>query len=745
MLGQIGLWIGLAGAAAAVLFYLFGRLKTWFPQMKVTDRLLAQASNWGNYATLASMIGMSIASAVLTVGFVVDDFSMLYIAQNHSKDISNLAFFYDLSAIWAGQAGSLLFWAWLMTLFAGYLAFRNTRRDDSTGLHSMSLMVLNFLILVFSSFMVTTKGHMPFLPTPAHMYIDGILVGQAATFGMNPLLQHWAMILHPPTLFLGYAGLAVPFAYGMGAIISRDLSSEWVKACDRITVFSWYWLGIGIWVGAIWAYVVLGWGGFWAWDPVENASMLPWFAGLALIHSMTVYRRKGNMKVWTLMLSALTYTMVVMGTFIVRSGIIDSVHAFPEDPIARNVFFAIMVGSMLVMFIGVIYRWRDLRNNSDFDSLSGKDAMYYINNVIMTLMTLILLFMTTSQATIDRVFAISQYEVIARFLGIIYLALIAICPMLNWSKTDGKTFLQRIWVPALVSLLPFALLTVHWWTDLHPVYHTMAASPDFMAAENFTMYGPFLYSAIALVAFYLSCFLVVTNVFLFVRGTKARMAGTGENALAAFGNILTKARMQSGGYISHLAIGLTVIGLIGSIMYVESHRFDVPLREGYRVEVSNYAFTLQDFTKETVYEHDNEETKETAFFSVERDGDHIGYIAPTRYHDPIRDMNRINASVKSEPLRDIFLTLGNEDIVETIPITIMINPLIWVMWIGSGLLLVGNALAAWPKPQTQAALAAAAGKGVGVASDDGKKPKSSSKSGKGAKKSGPIKNEKAKK
>ncbi|MCL2680393.1 MAG: cytochrome c biogenesis protein CcsA [Coriobacteriia bacterium] len=710
LLGQFGLWLGLVGAAVAVILYLVGRSKQ--------KKLAAQASSAGNYATLASMMGMTIAVMVLTVGFVVRDFSMLYIAENHSKDISSLAFFYDLSAIWAGQAGSLLFWAWLMTLFAGYLAFRNVRRDDKTGLHAMALMVMNFLILCFSSFMVTTKGHMPFIATPAHMYIDGVLVGQAVTFGMNPLLQHWAMILHPPTLFLGYAGLAVPFAYAMGAVISGDLSSNWVKACDRITVFSWYWLGIGIWVGAIWAYVVLGWGGFWAWDPVENASMLPWFAGLALIHSMTVYRRKGNMRVWTLMLAAFTYVMVVMGTFIVRSGIITaSVHVFPGDPIARNTFAAIMIGSLVAMLAGVIYRWNSLRNNSDFDSLTGKDAMYYINNVVMTLMTLILLFMTTSQATTGRIFAISQYEVIARFLGIIYIALIAICPLLNWGKTDGKTFLQRTWVPAAVSLLPFAFLVWKWWVDLRPVYHIMAASPDFVKSESFTMYGEPLYAAITLVAFYLSCFLIVTNVFLFIRGTKARMAGTGENALKAFGNILSKARMQSGGYISHLAIGLTVIGLVGSIMYVESARFDVPLREGARVEISNYAFTLEDFTREIVYETENEEIKETVRFAVERDGQSIGYIEPTRYHDPVRSTpdrqsNRVNATVKSELLRDIFVTFdqdpnfGVNEPEGSIPFAITINPLIWIMWIGSGLLLVGNALAAWPKPQPQPALPA---------------------------------------
>lgn len=700
LLGQSGLWLGLLGAAAAIVLYLLGRTKSGFA---------AKASSAGNYATLASMMGMTIAVMVLIVGFITRDFSMLYIAENHSKDISGIAFFLDISALWAGQAGSLLFWAWVMTIFAGYLAFRNSRRKDETGLHAMSLMVLNLLILVFSSFMVLTKGHMPFLETPAHMYIDGQLVGAATRFGMNPLLQHWAMVLHPPTLFLGYAGLAVPFAYAMGAIISRNLSSDWIKACDRIAVFSWYWLGIGIWVGAIWAYVELSFGGFWSWDPVENASMLPWFAGLALIHSMTVYRRKGNMKMWTLMLAALTYTMVIMGTFIVRSGIIDSVHAFPEDPVARNMFFAIMVGAMLVMLIGVIYRRSDLKNNSDFDSLTGKDAMYYINNVMMTLMTLILLFMTTSQVTTGRVYAISQYEVIARFLGIIYIAMIAFCPLLNWDKTDGKTLFSRIWAPAAWSLIPFAGLVWVWWDQLRPIYGIMAASPNFTLAENFTMYPEFLYHAIALVAFYVSCFLVVTNLALFVRGTKSRMKATGENALKAFGNILIKARVQSGGYISHLAIGLTVIGLVGSMMYAEEKAVEIPVQEGAMVYISNYNFYLEDFKQETVYEHENQELRETVFFRIERDGEFFGNVQIVRHFDPIREMHRVNASVVSEPLRDIYLTLGSNEITDTIPITLKINPLIWIMWIGSGLLLMGNALAAWPKAKPQAKKALAAG------------------------------------
>jgi cytochrome c biogenesis factor len=213
----------------------------------------------------------------------------------------------------------------------------------------------------------------------------------------------------------------------------------------------------------------------------------------------------------------------------------------------------------------------------------------------------------------------------------------------------------------------------------------------------------------------------VSNVALFIRGTKARMKGTKENALKAFGNILIKARVQSGGYISHLAVGLTVIGLVGSIMYVEQRQFDIPLETGAQVTVSNYTFELREFTTETIYYHDNEEIREVAQFAVYRDGVQTGYILPTRYYDPIREMNRINASVMSEPLRDIFLTFGSGEIENSIPITIMINPLIWVMWIGSGLLLAGNALAAWPKAQPKPKSALPAG------AAGGSKPRSKAK------------------
>ncbi|MDR1776015.1 MAG: cytochrome c biogenesis protein CcsA [Actinomycetes bacterium] len=689
LLGKAGLWIGFLAALVAVVAFLIGR---------TPDKAGRQATKAGFYLTLLSTIGMTMAVLVIVVAFFAKDYSFAYVAENHSTDASSLAWLYTLSGLWAGQSGSILFWAWLMTLFSGWLAMKNAHRDD--GLPAMALMVMNVIVVIFALLMVMTEGNNPFLATPSEYYVNGQLVGAASQWGMNPLLQHWAMILHPPTLFIGYAGLAIPFAYGLAALIVNETDSGWVKEIDRITVFSWLFLGIGIGLGSVWAYVVLGWGGFWGWDPVENASILPWFVGLGLIHSMTVYRRKGNMKVWTLMLTALTFVMVVVGTFITRSGLVQSVHAFAEDPVARNLFMALMIATLLSMIIGIIVRWNGLKNNTDFEALTGKDAMYFLNNVLMTIASVIILFMTVAPAIIDRTYGANQYEVIARIVGIIYLLVIAVCPALNWGSTDGRTVWQRLRLPLLISLIPFLLLVWEWMVNLRPVYADMVALGG-ENAEKFSMYGPFLYDVITLLGFFLACFLIVNTLMLFVRGVRARAAGTGTGIPSAVGAVLFKARKQSGGYIAHIALGIIVIGLIGSVMYVRSGAFNVNNEAGTKIQMADYVFTYDHLDSETLTSGD---VVSTAVFNVERGGRSIGQIGPSQTQFAVQGQVRLNASVKSEPLRDIFFVFNGmtEETSSTpavLQIDVKINPLIWFAWTGFGLMMLGTALATWPKKQ----------------------------------------------
>ena len=209
----------------------------------------------------------------------------------------------------------------------------------------MGLMVTNIVLMLFSAGMLFSDAEQPVQGRRRPSYLDasGKLVGEAAAWGMNPLLQHWAMILHPPTLFIGYAGLTIPFAFAIAALIVNDGSKAWVEIVDRITVFSWLFLGAGIGLGSVWAYVVLGWGGYWGWDPVENASLLPWLTGVGLLHSFTIYRKRDGFKKWAIALASVTFALVILGTFITRSGIVQSVHAFQADPVSLYLFLGMIV------------------------------------------------------------------------------------------------------------------------------------------------------------------------------------------------------------------------------------------------------------------------------------------------------------------------------------------------------------------------------------------------------------------
>ena len=342
------------------------------------------ATNVGYLATFGALAFYTIACAVMLSALFRQDFTFLYVAENHSTDVSNLRWLYTLSGLWAGREGSLMFWAWLLSMFAAYVAYKRMQVTDA--LSNMGVMVTNVILALFGAAMLFSQPNNPFKASPPEMLgPNGELLAQTA---MNPLLQHWAMILHPPTLFVGYAGMAIPFAFAIAAIIVNDGSKLWVQIVDRITVFAWLFLGAGIGLGAIWAYVVLGWGGYWAWDPVENASLLPWLTGVGLLHSFTVYRRRNGFKRWAVGMASVTFAVVILGTFITRSGIVQSVHAFQEDPVSLYLFLFMILGSLVAGLGGMYWRGATFAADDQFESLTSKEAAYYFNNVLMLVATI---------------------------------------------------------------------------------------------------------------------------------------------------------------------------------------------------------------------------------------------------------------------------------------------------------------------------------------------------------------------
>ncbi len=699
VVGQLFLGLGLLASVVAVVALFWGRA--------LGEKQGEAVTNTGYLATFASAAALTIATLTMVIAFLGKDFTFLYVAENHSTDVSSLAWLYTLSGLWAGREGSLLFWSWLLALFAAWVAYQ--RMDKTDELSNMGLAITNIVLSLFGIAMLFSEPNNPFKPTPAEWLANGQLVGQAAGFGMNPLLQHWAMILHPPTLFIGYAGLTIPFAFAIAALIVNDSSKRWVEIVDRITVFAWLFLGAGIGLGSVWAYVVLGWGGYWAWDPVENASLLPWLTGVALIHSFTVYRRREGFKRWAVMSAAITFALVVLGTFITRSGIVQSVHAFEKDPVSLVMFLGMIIGSVAVAAVGLAMRWENFAGNDDFESLTSKDAAYYFNNVIMTVAGLLVAYMTVSSALPtwlpfggQSITAVS-YDLLARPVGVAYALILAVCPLLSWKKTEPATFWSRVKWPLVGTVVLFALLVWEWVTNLRPIYLFMMKQGG-EKARQLAAFGPeVVYDVIAILGFFAAALLISTTTWLFIDGSRKRAATKGESVFASLTNILLKARTQSGGYLAHIGVGIILIGLVGSSMYVRDVRLNVPEKAGSQFTVDDYSFTFQGIDQRQL---PNGDVVAKATFAVARDGRAVGTVDPGLTQFARQGQTRLDAKVLSEPLRDIFVVWeGTES--GQMSVNVKVNPLIWFAWGGFGLLMLGTALAAWPKKTPALAVAAA--------------------------------------
>lgn len=665
------------------------------------------STNVGYQGTFVAMAALTVATLLIVFAFFTLNFHFQYVAENHSTDVSSLAWLYKLSGLWAGREGSFLLWAWLLSLFASFVAWRRFSVKDQ--LSNMGLMVTNVVLVLFTAGMMFSDANNPFKTTPDG-FIDpatGKLLGEAASWGMNPLLQHWAMILHPPTLFIGYAGLTIPFAFAIAALIVNDGSSRWVEMVDRITVFSWLFLGLGIGLGAIWAYVVLGWGGYWAWDPVENASLLPWLTGVALLHSFTVYRRRDGFKRWSVMLAAFTFALVILGTFITRSGIVDSVHAFAPDTLSLWLFLGMIVGSLVIAGAGLGLRWETFAGNDEFESLTSKESAYYFNNVIMLVAGILVAYLTITSGLpklalgwlplAGKSIPATTFDAVARPVGILYLLILAVCPLLSWRNTDGATFWKRVKWPLVGGLVLTALLWTEFFTSLKPIYDRMIvlATTGSDAGTKMLHAGPaWYYEGMALVGLAIASLLISTQLSLFIDGALKRSRAKEENFFASLWSILTKARSQSGGYLAHIGMGIILIGLIGSAMFVYDNTYQVPDKSGSSFTVDRYTFVYTGADQKTL---SNGDVEAKVFFTVQRDGKSIGVITPGMTTFTSQGKDRLDAKVLSEPLRDVFVVFQGGGGGQDLTVNVKINPLIWFSWTGFIILLLGTALAAWPK------------------------------------------------
>lgn len=666
----------------------------------------------GRLCVVLSAAALLWCCGVLVVCFFSGDVSLLYVLEERSLNTSSMAWLYKLAGLWAGRQGSLLFWAFLISVFAFTMVMH--KRELNDALDNMALLVIQLVVLVFVSLMMFSSSNMPFTATPSSYFTaDGQLTAAASSYSMNQLLEHWAMAIHPPTLFIGYAGLTVPFAYAVGTLITNDASKTWVVRSTRYVLFSWLFLGIGIGLGAVWAYVVLGWGGYWGWDPVENASLLSWLVGLALLHTFTVYRQRGAFKRWAVMCACLAFTFVIVATFITRSGIVQSVHAFSGDSVSLSLFGGLIIVSLAVGIIGLAVRWKtfapDIEGGDDVENLMSKDAAYYFNNIVMIVFTLVLLYMTVSSALPEPLpfagdsLSSTSYDAIARPLGIIYLAILAACPLLSWGKTDRSKFFREARVPGICALVLFALLMVYYATTLLPAYNATIAAGGTQAYELLEAGPPVSYAILTVAGFLVASVLFFNALFMIARGikryAKAHECGTGTAIVGAFHHNSS----MFGGFVAHFAMSIILIGLIGSSMYVTEHTGYM----GYDSETGTATenFTVGDYTlvytgESSVVDEDAQTLTYEVDFDAYRGDTYVGTVHPQVQVAGATLQQKLNASVISFPDEDLFVVYRGVNTSGAFSLDARVNRLISFVWVGFVLLIVGTLLALVGKRET---------------------------------------------
>jgi cytochrome c-type biogenesis protein CcmF len=593
---------------------------------------------------------VTLASLILIYLLITHDFQVQYVYQHVSTYQPTI---YTLSAFWAGQEGSLLLWLWLLTIFSVLIA----RREESWSqeLKPYTLAVLALCQTFFALLLVLASN--PFATYPTR---------PAEGFGLNPLLENFWMIVHPPVVFIGYAAYTVPFAFAIAALITGKLGEEWIRGIRRWNLFAWLFLGLGIIMGAWWSYLELGWGGYWGWDPVENSSLIPWLVGTALLHSTMTQERRGTFKVWNIVLITLTFVLCIFATFVTRSGIIQSVHAFGLSVIGYY-FLAFLAIALALPFALIFYRRRELASEGEMKSLLSREAGFLLNNLLFGGLALAV-FIGTVFPTISEIMRGTQvalgppfFERVSAPLSLALVILIGICPLLGWRQTSSGRFLRRLLYPGIMALAIAVVIFVLGVKELF-----------------------------ALLSFTVCAFVASSILWEFLRGTMARHRSTGENYLLAFRRLITKNRRRYGGYLVHLSIVIITMGVVGSSVY--QTEYQVALAKGERVTVKDYTLEYEKFEAQaTPAKH-----RFATLVGVYRGGRRIATLFPEKnFHWNVQQWVT-EVAIRTSLKEDLYVILAGLSEDGSATFEILINPLVVWLWIGGGILLLGTIVAIWP-------------------------------------------------
>ncbi|HXJ39419.1 MAG TPA: heme lyase CcmF/NrfE family subunit [Bryobacteraceae bacterium] len=596
---------------------------------------------------------VSLASAVLLYALLTSDFRFSFVAEESNRAMPAI---YKFTAWWGGQAGSLLFWSWLLATYASVVIFTNRRRH-----RDFMPYVVAVLATVQTFFLILNA----FIATPFRMLaVDKAITAVADGNGLNPLLQYPAMAIHPPMLYLGYVGFAVPFAFAIGSLITRQPGDGWIHTTRRWTMVTWLFQSCGIVLGAGWAYHVLGWGGYWGWDPVENASLLPWLGGTAFLHSVMMQEKKGMMKVWNIVLVSATFFLCIFGTFLTRSGVVNSVHAFASGPIGKWFvgFLAIGIAATICL---ILDRLDYLKSEAQLEAVISRESSFMFNNLVLlascfavlwgTLFPVISEYATGEKISLDK----EWFNQLMIPIGLFLLILTGVGPLFAWRRTSTDSLRRNFMWPGILSLALVAALIA-------------AGMRHFYALISFGF-----------------CLFVATSIVLeFFKGAKQIAAKNQMNLALAAVELTHRNTRRYGGYLVHMGIVLMFIGFTGAAF--NQNRVD-EMKPGDSVTLGSYRLTL----KNTNEGQSDNYLWQNASIAVTKNSADAGVLTPeSRMYTASRQPTH-EVALRTRLNEDLYLNFaginGNRAVIQS-----YIFPLVSWIWIGALTLVFGTLVALVP-------------------------------------------------
>lgn len=625
---------------------------------------------------------ISLSAATLIYLLVNNHYEVAFVYEVTSR---SMPAYLKITAWWGGQAGSLVFWSWLLSAFASAVTLRKWDRDRE---------FLPWVIVVSSVTLAFFLGLVVFFENPFTQFwqdqnrqiimnaegqpLTSMIapIKDATNFlprdgqGLNPLLRHPGMVIHPPMLYLGFVSFVIPFAFAIAALITGRTDDRWIRLTRRWTLWAWLFLSFGLVLGGRWAYDVLGWGGYWGWDPVEIAAFMPWLTGTAFLHSVMIQEKRGLLKQWNMILIILTYALVIFGTFLTRSGVLSSVHAFAQSAIGP-LFFAFIGVTFVTSIALLIWRWPELQGETEMKSMLSREALFLLNNLLFmsvlvvcfwgVIFPLISELITGAKVTVGPPF----YERATAPLFAALMLLMGIAPLSAWGHSTVKTLGRAIWKSAVAALIVTVIL--------------------------FTTYTKNL---IALTGFLLVALVLFVTLQEFWRATRARQKAQGENFLIAFLRLVGRSRRRYGGYIIHISMMLMAIGILGiEIFQTETQG---TLAVGESLDLSGYTIEYKEVANWDDAPAGVNYTR--AEINIYKDGTYLGQLNPRKdfYYDSQQNMTI--PGQRATLVDDLYVLLVDWQPVSANGATfkVFVNPLVNWLWIGSLLFLVGVIVAAWP-------------------------------------------------